>query len=212
MLTLCRTLMGDPDLIMIDEPTEGLAPKIVELVAEFLRELQATRHLGAAGRAEADHRAGGVAALSGHGPRPASSSRARPPNCGPTPQSARSGSRSSLGRRVAPWRRLSLPLQCRAHCQLLESHERSPFVRTGDISHDSQLRSSRRRRRGHDEQPAGQRPGLRHARAASPTGWTAPTPIRRSRPSSSPAPARRSRAAPTSASSARPRRWPNRTC
>ena len=33
MLTLCRTLMGDPDLIMIDEPTEGLAPKIVELVA-----------------------------------------------------------------------------------------------------------------------------------------------------------------------------------
>ena len=36
MLTLCRTLMGDPDLIMIDEPTEGLAPKIVELVAEYL--------------------------------------------------------------------------------------------------------------------------------------------------------------------------------
>ncbi|OJV68061.1 ABC transporter ATP-binding protein, partial [Hydrogenophaga sp. 70-12] len=34
MLTLCRTLMGDPDLIIIDEPTEGLAPKIVELVAE----------------------------------------------------------------------------------------------------------------------------------------------------------------------------------
>ena len=33
MLTLCRTLMGDPDLIIIDEPTEGLAPKIVELVA-----------------------------------------------------------------------------------------------------------------------------------------------------------------------------------
>ncbi len=32
MLTLCRTLMGDPDLIIIDEPTEGLAPKIVELV------------------------------------------------------------------------------------------------------------------------------------------------------------------------------------
>ena len=40
MLTLCRTLMGDPDLIMIDEPTEGLAPKIVELVAEYLKELQ----------------------------------------------------------------------------------------------------------------------------------------------------------------------------
>jgi branched-chain amino acid transport system ATP-binding protein len=40
MLTLCRTLMGDPQLIMIDEPTEGLAPKIVELVAEYLRELK----------------------------------------------------------------------------------------------------------------------------------------------------------------------------
>ena len=40
MLTLCRTLMGDPDLIMIDEPTEGLAPKIVELVAEYLHELR----------------------------------------------------------------------------------------------------------------------------------------------------------------------------
>jgi branched-chain amino acid transport system ATP-binding protein len=40
MLTLCRTLMGDPDLIMIDEPTEGLAPKIVELVAEYLDTLK----------------------------------------------------------------------------------------------------------------------------------------------------------------------------
>ena len=40
MLTLCRTLMGDPDLIMIDEPTEGLAPKIVELVAQYLQELK----------------------------------------------------------------------------------------------------------------------------------------------------------------------------
>ena len=40
MLTPCRTLMGDPDLIMIDEPTEGLAPKIVELVGEYLKELQ----------------------------------------------------------------------------------------------------------------------------------------------------------------------------
>lgn len=36
MLTLCRTLMGDPDLIMIDEPTEGLAPKIVDMVAQYL--------------------------------------------------------------------------------------------------------------------------------------------------------------------------------
>jgi branched-chain amino acid transport system ATP-binding protein len=40
MLTLCRTLMGDPELIIIDEPTEGLAPKIVELVAEYLNALK----------------------------------------------------------------------------------------------------------------------------------------------------------------------------
>ncbi|MBS0500397.1 MAG: ABC transporter ATP-binding protein [Burkholderiaceae bacterium] len=40
MLTLCRTLMGDPDLIIIDEPTEGLAPKIVEQVGEYLQRLK----------------------------------------------------------------------------------------------------------------------------------------------------------------------------
>ena len=40
MLTLCRTLIGDPDLIMIDEPTEGLAPLIVAQVAELLREIR----------------------------------------------------------------------------------------------------------------------------------------------------------------------------
>ena len=43
MLTLCRTLMGDPELIIIDEPTEGLAPKIVEQVAAFLQTLKARR-------------------------------------------------------------------------------------------------------------------------------------------------------------------------
>ena len=40
MLTLCRTLMGDPDLVIIDEPTEGLAPKIVELVGEYFKKLK----------------------------------------------------------------------------------------------------------------------------------------------------------------------------
>lgn len=39
MLTMCRTLMGDPDLIMIDEPTEGLAPKVVEQVGNLLAEI-----------------------------------------------------------------------------------------------------------------------------------------------------------------------------
>ena len=39
MLTICRTLMGDPELIMIDEPTEGLAPMLVELVRDLLGEI-----------------------------------------------------------------------------------------------------------------------------------------------------------------------------
>lgn len=39
LLALCRTMMGDPDLVMIDEPTEGLAPHMVALVAGFLKEL-----------------------------------------------------------------------------------------------------------------------------------------------------------------------------
>ncbi|MFL5428293.1 MAG: ABC transporter ATP-binding protein [Myxococcales bacterium] len=36
MLTLCRTMMGDPELVLIDEPTEGLAPKAVAQIGEFL--------------------------------------------------------------------------------------------------------------------------------------------------------------------------------
>ena len=39
MLTICRTLMGDPQLIMIDEPTEGLAPKIVQQVGGLIAEI-----------------------------------------------------------------------------------------------------------------------------------------------------------------------------
>lgn len=39
MLCMCRTLMGDPDMIMIDEPTEGLAPKLVDQVANLLQEI-----------------------------------------------------------------------------------------------------------------------------------------------------------------------------
>ncbi|MGG7565131.1 ABC transporter ATP-binding protein [Rhodovulum sp. DZ06] len=39
MLTMCRTLMGDPDLIMVDEPTEGLSPQMVLKVADLLREI-----------------------------------------------------------------------------------------------------------------------------------------------------------------------------
>jgi branched-chain amino acid transport system ATP-binding protein len=43
MLTVCRTLMGDPDLIMVDEPTEGLAPQMVERVADLLRNIAERR-------------------------------------------------------------------------------------------------------------------------------------------------------------------------
>jgi branched-chain amino acid transport system ATP-binding protein len=43
MLTLCRTLMGEPALMLIDEPTEGLAPQVVEQVAAFLLTLRTER-------------------------------------------------------------------------------------------------------------------------------------------------------------------------
>lgn len=41
MLTIARTLMGNPSVILLDEPSEGLAPKIVEQVADAIRELKA---------------------------------------------------------------------------------------------------------------------------------------------------------------------------
>lgn len=40
MLALCRTLMGAPELLIVDEPTEGLAPAIVDLLADFLKQLK----------------------------------------------------------------------------------------------------------------------------------------------------------------------------
>ncbi|WP_287433749.1 ABC transporter ATP-binding protein [Maritimibacter sp.] len=42
MLTMCRTLMGDPELIIIDEPTEGLAPKIVQQIGDMIAEIAKT--------------------------------------------------------------------------------------------------------------------------------------------------------------------------
>ncbi len=41
MLSLCRSLMGDPALMLIDEPTEGLSPQMVRQVADFLLMLKA---------------------------------------------------------------------------------------------------------------------------------------------------------------------------
>lgn len=41
MLTLCRSLMGDPDLIIVDEPAEGLAPQVVTLLGQLLVQIRA---------------------------------------------------------------------------------------------------------------------------------------------------------------------------
>lgn len=42
MLTIARTLMGNPELILLDEPSEGLAPRIVEQMAETIIKIKAT--------------------------------------------------------------------------------------------------------------------------------------------------------------------------
>ena len=39
MLTICRSLLGNPKLILIDEPTEGLAPKVVSVVGDAIRDI-----------------------------------------------------------------------------------------------------------------------------------------------------------------------------
>jgi branched-chain amino acid transport system ATP-binding protein len=39
MLTICRSLLGNPLVILIDEPTEGLAPKIVAQVGECIKDM-----------------------------------------------------------------------------------------------------------------------------------------------------------------------------
>ena len=40
MLTVSRTLMGNPDLVLLDEPSEGIAPKIVEDMANMILQLK----------------------------------------------------------------------------------------------------------------------------------------------------------------------------
>jgi branched-chain amino acid transport system ATP-binding protein len=39
MLTIARTLMGNPEVLLVDEPTEGLAPKIVETVEQVIQDI-----------------------------------------------------------------------------------------------------------------------------------------------------------------------------
>lgn len=43
MLTIGRTLMGNPEILLVDEPTEGLAPLLVDMVVE---NLQSAREAG----------------------------------------------------------------------------------------------------------------------------------------------------------------------
>jgi branched-chain amino acid transport system ATP-binding protein len=40
MLTIARTLMGNPDVILLDEPSEGLAPIIVQAIGDLIRTLR----------------------------------------------------------------------------------------------------------------------------------------------------------------------------
>ncbi len=70
MLTMCRTLMGDPDFVMIDEPTEGLSPQMVQKVAEVLKEIASAGHLDAAGGTKAVDCDGHCAPRLCHGPWP----------------------------------------------------------------------------------------------------------------------------------------------
>jgi branched-chain amino acid transport system ATP-binding protein len=42
ILAICRTLMGDPELVMVDEPTEGLSPQVVEVVRGLLERIAAS--------------------------------------------------------------------------------------------------------------------------------------------------------------------------
>jgi len=40
LLTLARTLMGEPELMLIDEPSEGLSPMVADLIFSFIGEIQ----------------------------------------------------------------------------------------------------------------------------------------------------------------------------
>ena len=62
MLTICRTLMGDPELIMVDEPTEGLSPQMVALVRALLEKIAGRGDRDPADRAEIDDRPRDLAA------------------------------------------------------------------------------------------------------------------------------------------------------
>ena len=169
MLTLCRTLMGDPDLIMIDEPTEGLAPKIVELVAEYLKTLKsrgvsvllveqkltiALRDLRALLR-DGPRRD----RLRGHAGDAARQRRRAQGVAGGLRRPMRPAVMSLLGQRASKRSSPRIERTCffapaalgRCHCSRIVSMSATYEVR-GDVAVITH------------EQPAGQRPGLRDAR------------------------------------------------
>ena len=57
MVAISRALIGSPGLVLFDEPSQGLAPKVVQDVMKTIARLKARGHLGAAGRAERAERA-----------------------------------------------------------------------------------------------------------------------------------------------------------
>ena len=95
MLTMCRTLMGDPELVIIDEPTEGLAPKLVEPGRRASGRDRPPRRLDPARRAEADDRAQDLAPALRDGPWPHRVRGHARPTSPPTRRCARSASKSS---------------------------------------------------------------------------------------------------------------------
>ena len=52
MLAIARALLAQPRLLMLDEPSLGLAPQVVQTVFQVIREIAARRHDDPAGRAE----------------------------------------------------------------------------------------------------------------------------------------------------------------
>src|SRR3546814_15795901 len=57
MLTMCRSLLGNPLVMLIDEPTEGLAPKIVQVVGDAIRDIHG-KGVAEIGRASGRERGG----------------------------------------------------------------------------------------------------------------------------------------------------------
>jgi len=156
MLSLARTLMGDPDLVLLDEPTEGLAPAVVAQIAALLRDL---RRRGVAVLLAEQKLTLALQVCDGclgAGARAASSSTARPPHCNANARFAAPGSRC----RLPP---LSPQRQGRRRGTGLESRRSFYSHSARGAAMSASYASARRRCRHHPEQSAGQRTRVRHA-------------------------------------------------